>query len=391
MTSHSPEFSAHLAALKAIATDVAAANAADVDAKARFPRETIDALQKAKLLSAPIPRELGGAGYGMRELAALCSTLAQACGSSAMVLAMHYIQVACIVRHAKASPYFQGYLKELVERQYVLASMTSENGTFGETRTSICAVERSNGRFKLDKDATTGSYCQHADGILVTCRRAPDSPSSDQVLVLVRKGDYTLTQTTSWDTLGMRGTCSPGFKLESSGAEEQIIPGSFADSSAQTMVPYSHILWASLWWGIAADAVGRAAEFVRGGARKNPGTVPPTATRLAEVSTQLQSARHNWLALATEFDDIDARPNGLADLLSIGWALKMNNLKINASETAPQIVHKALQITGILGYKNDSKFSLGRHYRDSLSGALMISNDRIASKSASMLLVFKDN
>ena len=391
MTSHSPEFSAHLAALKAIATDVAAANAADVDAKARFPRETIDALQKAKLLSAPIPRELGGAGYGMRELAALCSTLAQACGSSAMVLAMHYIQVACIVRHAKASPYFQGYLKELVERQYVLASMTSENGTFGETRTSICAVERSNGRFKLDKDATTGSYCQHADGILVTCRRAPDSPSSDQVLVLVRKGDYTLTQTTSWDTLGMRGTCSPGFKLESSGAEEQIIPGSFADSSAQTMVPYSHILWASLWWGIAADAVGRAAEFVRGGARKNPGTVPPTATRLAEVSTQLQSARHNWLALATEFDDIDARPNGLADLLSIGWALKMNNLKINASETAPQIVHKALQITGILGYKNDSKFSLGRHYRDTLSGALMISNDRIASKSASMLLVFKDN
>jgi acyl-CoA dehydrogenase len=391
MTSHSPEFNAHLAALKAIATDVAAANAADVDAKARFPRETIDALQKAKLLSAPIPRELGGAGYGMRELAALCSTLAQACGSSAMVLAMHYIQVACIVRHAKASPYFQGYLKELVEQQYVLASMTSENGTFGETRTSICAVERSNGKFKLDKDATTGSYCQHADGILVTCRRAPDSPSSDQVLVLVRKGDYTLTQTTSWDTLGMRGTCSPGFKLESSGAEAQIIPGSFADSSAQTMVPYSHILWASLWWGIAADAVGRAAEFVRGGARKNPGTVPPTATRLAEVSTQLQSARHNWLALATEFDDIDARPNGLADLLSIGWALKMNNLKINASETAPQIVHKALQITGILGYKNDSKFSLGRQYRDSLSGALMISNDRIASKSASMLLVFKDN
>ena len=91
----------------------------------------------------------------------------------------------------------------------------------------------------------------------------------------------------------MRGTCSPGFKLESTGPEEQIIPGAFADSSAQSMVPYSHILWASLWWGIAADAVARAAEFVRASARKNPGTVPPTATRLADVSTQLQSARHN--------------------------------------------------------------------------------------------------
>jgi acyl-CoA dehydrogenase len=391
MTSDFPEFAAHLAALKAIAADIAAPSAADVDANSRFPRDTVQALQKAKLLSAPVPKDLGGAGYGMRELAALCSTLAQACGSSAMVLAMHYIQVACIARHGLQSAFFRRYLQDLVRDQYVLASMTSENGTFGETRTSICAVERKDGRFKLDKDATTGSYCEHADGILATCRRAPDAPGSDQVLVLVRKGDYKLTQTTSWDTLGMRGTCSPGFKLESTGPEEQIIPGSFADSSAQTMVPYSHILWSSLWWGIAADAVARAAEFVRASARKNPGTVPPTATRLAEVSTQLQAMRHNWLALATEFDELNARPAGMQELLSIGWALKMNNLKINASESAPQIVHKALQITGILGYKNDTKFSLGRHYRDALSAALMISNDRIASKSASMLLVFKDN
>jgi acyl-CoA dehydrogenase len=391
MTSNSPEFAAHLAALEGIAADVAAPNAADVDANSRFPRATVQALQKAKLLSAPVPKELGGAGYGMRELGALCSTLGQACGSSAMVLAMHYIQVACIARHGLQSAFFRRYLQELVRDQYLLASMTSENGTFGETRTSICAVERQDGRFKLDKDATTGSYCEHADGILVTCRRAPDAPGSDQVLVLVRKGDYKLTQTTSWDTMGMRGTCSPGFKLESSGPEEQIVPGSFADSSAQTMVPYSHILWSSLWWGIAADAVARAAEFVRASARKNPGTVPPTATRLAQVSEQLQAMRHNWLALADEFDELNARPGGMQELLSIGWALKMNNLKINASESAPQIVHKALQITGILGYKNDSKFSLGRHYRDVLSASLMISNDRIASKSASMLLVFKDN
>ncbi|HLQ08922.1 MAG TPA: acyl-CoA dehydrogenase family protein [Steroidobacteraceae bacterium] len=391
MTSKSPEFAAHLAALEGIAADVAAPNAADVDANSRFPRATVQALQTAKLLSAPVPKELGGAGYGTRELAALCSTLGQACGSSAMVLAMHYIQVACIARHGLQSEFFRRYLQELVRDQYVLASMTSENGTFGETRTSICAVERQDGRFKLDKDATTASYCEHADGILVTCRRGPDAPGSDQVLVLVRKGDYKLTQTTSWDTLGMRGTCSPGFKLESAGPEEQIVPGSFADSSAQTMVPYSHILWSSLWWGIAADAVSRAAEFVRASARKNPGTVPPTATRLAQVSEQLQAMRHNWLALADEFDELNARPGGMRELLSIGWALKMNNLKINASESAPQIVHRALQITGILGYKNDSKFSLGRHYRDVLSASLMISNDRIASKSASMLLVFKDN
>ena len=385
-------FNTQLAAVRKIATEVAARNAADVDAKSRFPRESLDALKAAKLLSAPVPSDLGGSGFGMRELAALCSTLAQGCGASAMVLAMHYSQVACIVRHARDSGFFRDFLKELAAKQLLLASMTSENGTFGETRTSICALERSAGTFKLDKDATTGSYCEYADGILVTCRRAPDAPGTDQVLVLVRKGDYTLTQSTTWDALGMRGTCSPGFKLASHGPEAQIIPGSFADSSAQSMVPYSHILWSSLWWGVAADAVARAGEFVRQAARRNPGTVPPTALRLAEVSTRLQAMRHNWLALATEFDELAVRgPEGMKELLTIGWALKLNNLKIGASQTAPQIVHEALQITGILGYKNDSPFSLGRQYRDVLSASLMISNDRIAAKNASMLLIYKES
>lgn len=381
----------NLAAIRSIAVEIAAKHAADVDSQARFPIESVEALRRAGFMSALVPKELGGPGCSMSELATFCSTLAQGCASSAMVLAMHYSQLACIARHGMTSPFFRQYMQDIVKHQYVLASMTSEVGTGGDTRSSICAVERSNGRFKLDKDATTGSYCQHADAILVTCRRAADAPSSDQVLVLVRKEDCKLAQTTTWDTLGMRGTCSPGFKLESAGPEEQILPGSFADSSAQSMVPYSHILWSSLWHGIAADAVARAASFVRADARRKPGTVPPMAARLAHTVSELQAMRHNWMALAAEFDEFAARPDGMEELLSIGWALKMNNLKIKTSETAPEIVHQALQIIGVMGYKNDSKFSVGRQYRDALSGALMISNERIASKSASMLLVFKDD
>jgi acyl-CoA dehydrogenase len=210
------------------------------------------------------------------------------------------------------------------------------------------------------------------------------------VLALVRREDFTLKTTTTWDTLGMRGTCSPGFRLESSGRAEQIVPGAFADSSALTMVPYSHILWSALWWGIAADAVARAATFVRGQARQAPGSVPPTAQRLAEVSIQLQAMKQNWFSAAQAFDAIGATASEQEQLLGIGWALRLNNLKVSCSEAAPQIVHRALQIVGILGYKNDSPFSLGRHYRDVLSASLMIANDRINAKSASMLLVFKD-
>ena len=371
----------------AIATDVAAKHAAEVDRDARFPHETFAALREARLLSAAVPAEFGGHGASMLELGHQCAALAHGCGSSAMVLAMHHIQVACIARHGAHSPFFARYLREnLAARQELIASITSENGTFGDTRSSICAVEVSGDRMKLDKDATTVSYGAHADAQLVTCRRAPDAAPSDQVLVLFRKGEYTLEPTSTWDTLGMRGTCSPGAKFSGHGGADQILPGSFGDSSAQTMVPYSHILWSSLWWGIAADAIDRAAQFVRGEARKKPGTVPANATRLARAHVELQAMRHNWESCAGEFDELADR----APLDGMGWALRMNQLKMSCSEAAPRLVHEALQIIGILAYKNDTKLSVGRHYRDVLSASLMVSNERIAGKSASMLLVFKD-
>jgi acyl-CoA dehydrogenase len=374
-----------------IAKEIAAPNASDVDAKSRFPVECFDALKRAKLLSTAVPAELGGDGCGMQSLWTMCSSLAEACGSSGMVLAMHHIQVACLARHGMESPALRGYLTEVVERQKLIASITSEVGTWGETRSSICAVERKDGRYRLEKDATTISYAEHADDLLATCRRAADAPNNDQVLVLLKKGEYSLTKTGTWDTLGMRGTCSPGFKVVAEGPEDQIVPGSFADSSSQSMVPYSHILWSGVWLGIAGDAVARAAAFVRAAARKNPGTVPATATRLADVSVMLQMARNNALTLAAEFDELDARPDGREVLNGMSWALKMNNLKVGTSEIAPQIVHRALEITGVVGYKNDSKFSVGRHFRDTLSAALMINNERITAKSAQMLTVLKDD
>ncbi len=369
-----------------IAKSHSAPNAADVDKQGRFPAETIAAARAAKLLSALVPVEFGGAGASMRHLAESCTILGQACGSSAMVLAMHHIQVACIARHGRGSPFFESYMRRIADEQILLASVTSEVGVGGDTRTSICAVERDNGRFTLVKDATTVSYGAHAEDLLVTCRRAPDAAPSDQVLVLLQKGDFELEGGGVWDTLGMRGTCSPPFKVISSGPEEQILPGSYADSSAESMVPYSHILWAALWLGIATDAVNRAAAFVRAEARRKPGTVPPTATRLAEVSVQLQTMRNNVFATASDFDALgDER----APLQTMAWSLRFNNLKVAASEAAPEIVHRALQIIGIAGYKNDSPFSVGRHYRDSLSAALMVGNERVLAKSSAMLLVAK--
>ncbi len=383
----SEEFDRLLGSVRKVATEVAARHADEVDAQARFPREAIAELRSLKVLSAAVPSSLGGFGCSLVQQGQLCAAVARGCSASGMVLAMHLIEVACLARHGQESPYFVGVLKGIVAEQTLIGSVTSEVGTGGDTRSSICAVVRDGEQFTLEKAATTVSYGQHADALLVTARRTPDAAAGDQVLVYLEQGDYTLTPTANWDTLGMRGTCSPGGLLSAQAPSERIVPGSYADSSAQTMVPYSHVLWSALWWGIAAGAIARAAAFVRTAARRNPGVTPPAAGALALAIADLQSMHHHWIHSAAEFD-------ALADdrdaLMAMGWALKMNNQKILASEAAPRVVHAALQVIGVMGYKNDSEFSVGRHYRDCLSAALMVSNERLAAKNASMLLVLKD-
>ncbi|HTQ04320.1 MAG TPA: acyl-CoA dehydrogenase family protein [Polyangiaceae bacterium] len=375
-----------------IGAEVAGPNSTSVDREARFPREAFDALKQERLLSACVPRDLGGAGLGMIELAQLCEILAQHCSSTAMVFAMHQIQVACLARHGHASAFFKRYLTDLVEKQYLIASVTSEVGVGGEMRTSVCAVERQGDRFKLDKDATTISYGAHADDLLVTARRAPEAAPSDQSLVLLSKAEYTLEQNGAWDTLGMRGTCSPPFKLRSTGSSERIMETPFAEIASNTMVPFSHILWASCWLGIATAAVSKARAFVRMQARAKPGTTPPVALRLAEVSGTLQMMRANVHDVAEECEKLMAQPDAGADVLSsMSFALKMNNLKVATSQVLVEIVQRCLLICGIMGYKNDSKVSIGQHLRDGLSAALMVGNDRIYATNASMLLVLKED
>ena len=57
-----------------------------------------------------MPVEFGGMGLDVTQVARLCEALGQYCGSTAMIFAMHQIQVACIVHHALETPFFRDYL-----------------------------------------------------------------------------------------------------------------------------------------------------------------------------------------------------------------------------------------------------------------------------------------
>jgi acyl-CoA dehydrogenase len=366
--------------------------AADVDHNARFPHEAIDALRRERLLSAYIPREYGGAGLSLTELVAIAQVLAQYCSSTAMIWAMHQIQIACIVQHEQNSPFFRQFLRQAAEEQLLIASITSEVGIGGDTRSSSAAVEEFENDCKLDKKATTTSYGAYADGFLATARRNADAPPNDQVLVLLRRLDTHLTQTSQWNTFGMRGTCSPGFHVISTFPKEHILSTSFADISAQTMVPFSHLLWASCWSGIATDALARARKFMQAKARQMRASSIPGDSRLVDASSKLQLMKSNINDTVYEYEQIlQQDPEHREEFTSnMGFAIKLNNVKLLSSDLVLQIVQQALFICGMAGYSETSPFSIARHLRDAYSAPLMISNDRLAITNAALLLVHKE-
>jgi acyl-CoA dehydrogenase len=366
-----------------------AAPAADaVDREARFPREAIAALREERMLGVLVPRKLGGEGATFGEVASVCELLGRYCASTAMIYAMHQIEVACLVRHGLPAPFFRDYLAELAERQWLIASATSEIGVGGDLRRSVCAVEREGTRIRIKKQAPVISYGEEADDILLTARRDVDATPADQVLVLVRKKDSRLCRTGEWDTLGMRGTRSLGFNLEAAGFVDQVLPVPFAQIASQTMLPISHVLWTSLWLGLTSDAVSRARAFVRAEARRTVGDVPAGALRLAETVADLESMRATVHGGRADFERYQDDPEALA---GIGFTIRMNNLKVVAARMAPEIVSRALAVCGVSGYRCDSPYSIGRHLRDAHSAALMISNDRIFATNAAMLLVHKED
>ncbi|HEY5110587.1 MAG TPA: acyl-CoA dehydrogenase family protein [Acidimicrobiales bacterium] len=373
------------ARMAAIADEVAGPAAADVDERGRFPFETLAACRSEGLLAALVPVEFGGGGATLSEVSQGLVALGKRCASSAMVVAMHHIQVACLVRHGR-NELLRDYLEELAAHQYLLASATTEVGTGGDVRSSICALEMADGRFRVQKQAPVISYADEADAVLVTARRTADSPESDQVIVLCRPPGLELEQVGEWNALGFRGTCSTGFMLRAEGDARSVLDEPYADISTRTMLPTAHLLWSSVWLGIASDAVELARKFVQSEARRKPGTAPPAALRLAEVTVvhqqfvdMVQSSLARFEAAETDVDRLS----------SIGFGVGMNALKVSASTLVVDVVRECMLICGLASYRLDTPYALGRHLRDSMGAALMVNNDRIMANNAQMLLVLR--
>jgi acyl-CoA dehydrogenase len=351
-----------------------------VDAQARFPHESFQAVRNQRLLGIMVPTELGGEGASVSDVADVCYILGRSCGSTAMIFAMHQIMVAILVRHARNSAWHGSLLRRLCAEQLLLASSTTEGQGGGDLRSSASAIERQGSQIAFTKSATVMSYGLHADAVVTTARRAADAAPSDQVLVAFLKDQYRLEPIASWNTLGMRGTCSAGFKFEGNGEAEQVLPVPYQTIHSHTMMPVAHLTWSAVWTGVAAAAVERARRFVRTTARRNAGQLPPGAAHLTRATMSLRGLRDALELALVRFENAGSNADRLE---AIEFQNTMNLLKVTASETAIAVVMSAMQACGLSGYRNDGEFSVARNLRDALSSSIMINNDRILASAAS--------
>jgi acyl-CoA dehydrogenase len=372
-----------------IGREVACHWADDVDASARFPTETVDEFRRSGLLATLVPEEVGGAGATLVEASRSVAAVAAHCGSSGMILAMHHLQVAAIVRHGTPAMQERVY-PLLVSGDLLLANANSEAGLAGERRISHCALEAADGGFHLDKHASTVSYGEYADGVLATARRTPSSPPNEQVMVVCLPPALHLTPEGEWDTLGLRGTCSRPAHLVADVAAEMV----FDDYQAlfvRTGLAHSAVLLSSVWLGLAEGAARRAHASVRAKNKANrsaePGAAPPLAAiRLAELGVQLHQMREVIAGGAERYERLkDTDETG-----TMRFSGLMDNIKLSSSTLVLEILRMAMGICGLEGYKNTTQTSLARMLRDANAAPLMVNNDRALQASAHALLIRKE-
>jgi acyl-CoA dehydrogenase len=368
---------------RVIASGVAARYAGSVDTEGRFPDEAFAALKDARLLSLFVPKPLGGEGASVSEIASICHLLGQNCGSTGLIYAMHQIQTACIVLHGQDIAWQRDWLRRLTVEQLLLASATTEAATGGDLGRSDCAILKDGDRFAVEKQGAVISYGEHADGILVTARRTADAPASDQILAIIPRQQFSLETTARWDAMGMRGTCSNTYVFRGEGHVDQILPCPYGDIQSNTMAPFSHLTWASVWLGIATDAVSRARRYLRSKAGGMTGYSPGLG-RLVNATAMLQQLKSTIVSALRSYEAVLASSD---HTVTLGLLVTINNVKISVATGVIQIIQEAMMICGIAGYRNDSEFSVARHLRDAHSAALMVGNDRIAAGMGKMLLM----
>ena len=262
--------------------------------ESRFPQESIEAMREARLLGALVPVELGGLGTSWTRSPGRPPSWAGTARPSAMIFAMHHIQVACLVRHGstpdaarlhppgrrRAAAARLGHHRDRHRRRHPQLAPASSSAT--ATRS------RSPSRRRSSPTASTPTRSSPPRAAPPTAR------PSDQVLVVCAgRRRHARAALAAGTPSASAAPARSGFTLEATGDDELVLDDPFGDiSSADHAADRRTCCGRSLWLGLAEAASWRGPAVRPEGRPQDARPVtPPGAPRLAALMVDPPAVR----------------------------------------------------------------------------------------------------
>ncbi len=191
----------YLESLERVAEQVIRPAAAQVDEAGSFPSQGMKALADNGLLGLISAAEVGGSGQGLRAAVLAIERLARECGSTAMVLCMHYAGTAVIEAHGP-----RRVREEIAAGRHLTTLAFSESGSRSHFWTPVSTAVAHNGSVQLDARKSWITSAGMADSYVWSSRPLEAPGASTLWLVPARAPG--LSSPAPFNGLGLRGNAS---------------------------------------------------------------------------------------------------------------------------------------------------------------------------------------
>jgi alkylation response protein AidB-like acyl-CoA dehydrogenase len=355
-----PQSVDYSAALEQVCTGTVAPEAAAVDHDAVFPSRSLEALAVAGLMGAVSAPEVGGLGLGFRGASTIVGRLAQECGSTAMVVCMHYCGAAVLevcgpsdVRNAAANG---SHLSTLA---------FSESGSRSHFWAPIGTARR-DGDHDVVLHARKSWVTSASKATAYVWSSQPVEPKAGlSTLWLVPAGTPGLRVQGPFDGLGLRGNDSSPITADGVRVPASSMLGGDGkgfDIMMGTVLPLFNVLNAACSVGLMEAAVQRTAQHARdvryAHLDSSLADLPTIRNYIARMRVKTDMAR-------TLLDDtISALETGRSDAM-----LRVLSCKAAAGEASIDVVETAMRVCGGAAFRKD--LAVERNFRDAHAAGVM--------------------